>query len=52
MKTELMAKEIKPLPVENVIRLDGDTQPRASIDYGLVSEYTELYRAGVTFHRL
>ena len=44
-----MAKEVKTLSVENVIRLDGGTQPRASIDYGLVGEYAELYQAGIIF---
>lgn len=31
------------------LRLDGDTQPRTSIDTGLVDEYSEGYLSGVNF---
>ncbi len=33
----------------DVIRTDGGTQPRASMDYGAVDDYTEAMKAGTVF---
>lgn len=47
-KSEGKAPSIKKLNI-STIRIDGGTQPRGQINYGVVKDYAELMREGVKF---